>query len=199
MRHRRRTRKLGFKTAHRQAVMHNMVSSLIQHGRIITTVPRAKELRRIADHMITLAKKGTVHARRQAYDIVQSRDVVKRLFTYWGPKFIERPGGYTRIVRAGQRRGDAAAISIVEFVAEGLEKAKTRAPRRPIRPQVSAPSVVPAAVPSAQTGSPAPSSADAAKSEAPTENTQEASAERSMETSSEALSAEDQPPGENIS
>jgi len=194
MRHRRRTRKLGFKTAHRQAVLHNMVSSLIQHGRIVTTVPRAKELRRLADRMVTLAKAGSIHARRQAFDIVRSRDVVMRLFSHWGPKFHERPGGYTRIVRLGQRRGDAAPVSIVEFATESLEKIKARAPRSQIRTDVSAPSVVPTAAAPAREDSPLPPFADSTEVIASTENTPVSLEEGAIEASPETPTSEELPP-----
>jgi len=198
MRHRRRTRKLGFKTAHRQAVLHNMVSSLIQHGRIVTTVPRAKEIRRLADRMVTLAKAGTVHARRQAFDIVRSRDVVMRLFSHWGPQFNGRPGGYTRIVRLGQRRGDAAPVSIVEFATESLEKIKARASRRPMRPEVSASPVVPAALAPAREESPTPPFADATEVVAASENPPGSPEEGSIGASPETLTSEELPPRKDV-
>ncbi len=120
MRHRRRTRKLGMKTAHREAMFRNMVTSLFEHGRITTTLPRAKELRRIADRMVTLAKRGDLHARRQALAVIRKKEVVARLFEEIGKQFKDRPGGYTRVLRIGPRRGDAAMMALVELAYESL-------------------------------------------------------------------------------
>ncbi|HID97942.1 MAG TPA: 50S ribosomal protein L17 [Thermodesulfobacteriaceae bacterium] len=130
MRHRRRTRRLGCKTAHRKAMLRNMVTSLLDHGRIMTTVTRAKEVRRIADRMVTLAKDGTLHARRQAMSVVRDPAVVAKLFDECSDKYGDRNGGYTRIVRIGPRRGDAAMMSVVEMVSESLEKPRLRSGRR---------------------------------------------------------------------
>ncbi|MGC9021773.1 MAG: 50S ribosomal protein L17, partial [Dissulfurimicrobium sp.] len=101
MRHRRQTRKLGVKTAHRIAMLRNMVSSLLEHGRIVTTVPRGKELRKVADKMISLAKDGGLHARRQALSVIRRRELVDRLFNYWGQQFVNKNGGYSRLVPIG--------------------------------------------------------------------------------------------------
>ncbi|MCD4754484.1 MAG: 50S ribosomal protein L17 [Deltaproteobacteria bacterium] len=144
MRHRRRTRRLGCKTAHRKAMLGNMVTSLLKHGRIVTTVPRAKEVRRVADKMVTLAKRSSLHARRQAFSVIRDRKVVTKLFDEWGQEFADRNGGYTRIVRIGPRRGDAAMMSIVELVTDSLEKPKSQ--RKPQK-MASAESVIPQAVP----------------------------------------------------
>ena len=144
MRHRRRTRRLGCKTAHRKAMLGNMVTSLLRHGRIVTTVPRAKEVRRVADKMVTLAKRSSLHARRQAFSVIRDRKVVSKLFDEWGQEFADRNGGYTRIVRIGPRRGDAAMMSIVELVTDSLEKPK---PQRKPQKMASAESVIPQAAP----------------------------------------------------
>ena len=144
MRHRRRTRRLGCKTAHRKAMLGNMVTSLLRHGRIVTTVPRAKEVRRVADKMVTLAKRSSLHARRQAFSVIRDRKVVSKLFDKWGQEFADRNGGYTRIVRIGPRRGDAAMMSIVELVTDSLEKPK---PQRKPQKIASAESVIPQAAP----------------------------------------------------
>ena len=144
MRHRRRTHRLGCKTAHRKAMLGNMVTSLLKHGRIVTTVPRAKEVRRVADKMVTLAKRSSLHARRQAFSVIRDRKVVSKLFDEWGQEFADRNGGYTRIVRIGPRRGDAAMMSIVELVTDSLEKPK---PQRKPQKMVSAESVIPQAAP----------------------------------------------------
>ncbi len=144
MRHRRRTCRLGCKTAHRKAMLGNMVTSLLKHGRIVTTVPRAKEVRRVADKMVTLAKRSSLHARRQAFSVIRDRKVVSKLFDKWGQEFADRNGGYTRIVRIGPRRGDAAMMSIVELVTDSLEKPK---PQRKPQKMASAESVIPQAAP----------------------------------------------------
>ncbi|MDH3329119.1 MAG: 50S ribosomal protein L17 [Desulfobulbaceae bacterium] len=116
MRHRKAGRKLGRTTAHRSAMLRNMVTSLFEHERIVTTVPKAKEARRIADKMITLAKRGDLHARRQAYAFIRSRDVVAKLFDDLQAQYTDRQGGYTRIIRTGTRHGDAAPMAILELV-----------------------------------------------------------------------------------
>ncbi len=150
MRHRRRTRKLGRKTPHRLAMFRNMVTSLIEHERIVTTVPRAKELRRLADKMVTLAKDGSLHARRQALSVIRNKGAVAKLFEEIAPKFSDRNGGYTRIVRIGPRRGDAAEMSVVEFAVEQLAAPGASRPKAKRQAEPSAvESVVPQAVPAA--------------------------------------------------
>ena len=109
-------RKLGRPTDHRKAMLRNLVTSLLRSGRIETTVTRAKETKRMADKMITLAKRGDLHARRQAMAYIYDEDVVKKLFDEIGPKYAERNGGYTRVLRVGPRRGDAAELAILELV-----------------------------------------------------------------------------------
>ncbi len=116
MRHRKSGRNLGRTTSHRIAMFRNMVTSLFEHERIITTEQKAKELRPIAEKMITLAKRGDLHARRQALDYIRSRTVVAKLFDSIKDQFADRNGGYTRIIRTGIRRGDAAAMAIIELV-----------------------------------------------------------------------------------
>jgi large subunit ribosomal protein L17 len=103
MRHKKRTAKLGMKSQHRQATLSNLVCSLIKHNRITTTIARAKVARRYADKMITLAKKGTLHHRRQALAFLGQKEVVGKLFTELGKQHSDRNGGYTRIIRTGQR------------------------------------------------------------------------------------------------
>ena len=116
MRHRKAGRKLGRTAAHRKAMLRNMVTSLFEHERIVTTVPKAKEARRVADKMITLAKRGDLHARRQAHSYIQSKDVVAKLFDEIQEQYGDRQGGYTRIIRTGIRQGDAAQMAILELV-----------------------------------------------------------------------------------
>ena len=116
MRHRNSGRKLGRTTSHREAMFRNMVTSLFEHERIVTTTPKAKEARRLADKMITLAKKGDLHSRRQALSFIRSKDVVAKLFDVIQLQFVNRNGGYTRIIQTGVRQGDAAAMAILELV-----------------------------------------------------------------------------------
>ena len=116
MRHKIAGRKLGRTSSHRKAMFRNMVTSLFEHERIVTTAEKAKELRPIAEKLITLAKKGDLHSRRQALSYIQSKDVVEKLFTDIRDTFAERKGGYTRILKTGVRKGDAASMAIIELV-----------------------------------------------------------------------------------
>lgn len=130
MRHGVSGRKLNRVTSHRIAMFRNMVTSLLDHERIFTTVLKAKEIRRWADWMITLGKRGDLHARRQAMSTVRDKDVVHKLFAELGPRYQNRPGGYTRIVKAGFRKGDAAPMCLIELVKDEdrpPKKAKTKA------------------------------------------------------------------------
>jgi large subunit ribosomal protein L17 len=115
MRHLNQGRKLNRTGSHRKALFRNMVLSLIRHGRITTTDAKAKELRRFADRMVSLGKQGDLSARRMAFAFMQSRDAVKKLFDEIAPRFKDRPGGYTRVVKFERRRGDAAPMSVIEF------------------------------------------------------------------------------------
>lgn len=124
MRHQKAGLKLGRTTSHRTAMFRNMVTSLLKYDRIQTTDVKAKELKRWADNIITLAKRGDLHARRQALSIVREKDVVHKLFAEAAERFGSRSGGYTRIVKLGRRPGDSAPISIIELI--DSEKAKTR-------------------------------------------------------------------------
>ncbi|HBH30048.1 MAG: 50S ribosomal protein L17 [Desulfofustis sp. PB-SRB1] len=116
MRHGKSGRKLGRNSSHRQAMFRNMVTSLFEHERIVTTEQRAKEVRPIAEKMITLAKRGDLHARRQALSYIRSKSVVAKLFDEISDQYADRAGGYTRIIRTGTRRGDAAPMAIIELV-----------------------------------------------------------------------------------
>ena len=109
-------RKLGRPTDHRKAMLRNLVTSLLRNEKIETTVTRAKETQRMAEKMITLAKRGDLNARRQVLAYVYDEDVVTKLFNEIGPKYAERNGGYTRVLRVGQRRGDGAELAILELV-----------------------------------------------------------------------------------
>ena len=116
MRHRRAGKKLGRDSAHRRALYSNLAGALIEHGRIKTTVAKAKAVKPFAEQMITLGKRGDLHARRLALAELRSQDVVHLLFAEVAPRFAERPGGYTRIVKLGPRLGDAAEMVYLELV-----------------------------------------------------------------------------------
>jgi large subunit ribosomal protein L17 len=116
MRHQRAGKKLGRDAAHRKALYSNLTGALIEHGRIKTTVTKAKAVKPVAEQMITLARRGDLHARRQAVAFLRSKDVVHKLFTEVGPRFKDRPGGYSRIVKIGPRPGDAAEMAYLELV-----------------------------------------------------------------------------------
>lgn len=116
MRHRRLSRRFSRTSAHRQAMFQNMSSSLVRHELIKTTIIKAKELRRVIEPLITLAKDDSVHHRRLVFAQVQDRDVVTKLFTEIGPRYKLRPGGYLRILKCGYRQGDAAPMAYVELV-----------------------------------------------------------------------------------
>ncbi len=116
MRHRKSGRRLGRNSSHRKALFRNMVTSLMQHERIQTTDAKAKELRGFADRMITLGKRGDLHARRQAAGFLRDKAVTSKVFGELADRYRERPGGYTRVIKVGHRVGDAAPVSIVELV-----------------------------------------------------------------------------------
>jgi len=116
MRHRVHGRKLGRTSAHRKALFRNQLTALFTHERIVTTVAKAKELRPIAERMVTIARTGTLAARRKVATMVQDKEIARRLFDEIAPRFADRPGGYTRIMRLGRRHGDNAELAIIEFV-----------------------------------------------------------------------------------
>lgn len=116
MRHKVEGRKLGREADHRKALINNLVKSLVKHERIKTTHAKALETRKLAERIITYGKKGQVHHRRLVYKYLSDRTLVKKLFDEIAPRFIERNGGYTRIIKVGYRRGDCAPISILEWV-----------------------------------------------------------------------------------
>ncbi|MGI9406793.1 MAG: 50S ribosomal protein L17 [Hyphomicrobiaceae bacterium] len=116
MRHGKGHRKLNRTASHRKAMFVNMVASLLRHEQIVTTLPKAKELRRVADKVITLGKTNTLHSRRQAAVKIQDDEVVKKLFDVIVPRYADRPGGYTRVLKAGFRYGDSAPMAVIELV-----------------------------------------------------------------------------------
>ena len=122
MRHLIRGKKLGRNSSQRKALLRNLVTSFIEKERIRTTLSKAKATRPVAEKMITLAKSNTLHARRQALQVIYKRDVVKKLFDDIGPRFQERPGGYTRIIKLGPRMGDGAEMAILELVGTEFKK-----------------------------------------------------------------------------
>ena len=127
MRHGMANRKLGRTAGHRSALFRNQLASLIQSERIVTTLPKAKELRPQIEKLITLAKNDSVHARRQAFRQVQDDALIAKLFDTIGPRFSTRPGGYTRIMKLGARRGDAAEMAILELVERSADKVEAKA------------------------------------------------------------------------
>ena len=134
MRHHRAGKKLGRDPSHRKALYANLAGALIEHGRIKTTVTKAKAVRPIAEQMITLGRRGDLHARRQAMAFLRSQEVVHKLFAEVAPRFNARPGGYSRIVRIGPRPGDAAEMAYLELVDfSPEEQAEEKAERRRLR------------------------------------------------------------------
>ena len=126
MRHRWSGRKLGRTASHRKALMRTMVTEFLENEKIVTTVPKAKELRSVAEKMITLGKRDNLHARRQALSFIRKKSVVFKLFDTVAPRFADRNGGYTRILRLGNRKGDSAEMAILELVGSEEEVQKTK-------------------------------------------------------------------------
>ena len=116
MRHRAKGRQLSRTSTHRRAMLNNMASSLFEHGRVVTTEAKAKELRPFAEKLITLARRGDLHARRLVERKIKDREVLSRLFSEIGPRFAARPGGYTRILKLGHRPGDGADVARIELL-----------------------------------------------------------------------------------
>ncbi len=193
MRHRRDTLKLGRTSSHRKAMFRNMVTSLFKYDRIRTTDVKAKELRRWADQMITLAKRGDLHARRIALSIIRERDVVQKLFDEAQQRYGAVSGGYTRIVKIGYRPGDAAPVSIIELISKADSK-KTEA-KKPKKATKSKKSAAPAKKEAAEIEQSAVESApEEAEAAAPAEETAEpADAAAEVEAAAEESSKEETP------
>ena len=138
MRHQKSGRKLGRNSSHRKAMFGNMVTSLFKHEQIETTESKAKELQPVAEKLITLAKRGDLHARRQAFALMRDKAVTNKLFEDLKERFLDRQGGYTRILKKGQRKGDGAAISIIQLLPKEEEtkksKRKTKSTKSSIKP-----------------------------------------------------------------
>lgn len=136
MNHGKTGSKLGRTSSHKEAMLRNMVTSIIKHERIRTTDTKAKELRKLAEKMITLGKRGSLHARRQALAVVRDKSMVSKLFGELAERYKERAGGYTRIIKAGYRYGDNAPVSIIEFISD--EKKKEKAKSKATKPKTKA-------------------------------------------------------------
>jgi large subunit ribosomal protein L17 len=121
MRHGKKGRKLNRTASHRKAMFANMAASVIEHEQIMTTLPKAKEIRSIVDKLVTLGKRGDLHARRQAISQIQDQVQVRKLFDEIGPRYADRHGGYTRVLKAGFRKGDNAPMAVVELVDRNVE------------------------------------------------------------------------------
>jgi large subunit ribosomal protein L17 len=121
VRHGNRGRKFNRESGHRKAMFANLASSLIVHEQIVTTLPKAKDLRPIVERLVSLAKRGDLHARRQAIAEIRNVGSVKKLFDTLGPRYKDRTGGYTRVVKAGFRHGDSAAVAVIEFVERDVD------------------------------------------------------------------------------
>lgn len=126
MRHGWGGRKLGRTSSHRRALLRNLVTEFLDKERLITTVPKAKELRPFAEKMITLGKRSSLHARRQALAVVRSKSVVGKLFDSLAPRFADRNGGYTRIIRLGPRKGDGAELAVIELIGSEYQPEQSR-------------------------------------------------------------------------
>ena len=126
MRHRKVSRKLGRDTEHHKAILRNMVTELFKYGKITTTLAKAKELRRVADKMITLAKRGDLTSRRRALAFIRDKNIVRKLFSELREKYLNRAGGYTRVIKIGPRRGDASMMAIVELVEEKITTKRSK-------------------------------------------------------------------------
>lgn len=148
MRHRKAGAKLGRNSSHRKAMFRNMVTSLFKYDRIRTTDTKAKELRGWVDHLVTLAKRGDLHARRQALSIMREKAVVHKLFEEAPSRFGDISGGYTRIIKEGIRKGDSAPLSIIELVAADKKK-----DRKPAKKKAAAPEPAKPAAAGEETGS----------------------------------------------
>jgi large subunit ribosomal protein L17 len=135
MKHLIKRKKLRRDTAHRRALLRNLVTSFLEKERIRTTLVKAKTARPLAEKMITLARKDTLHAKRQALRFIYKKPVVKKLFEELGPRFSERPGGYTRIVKIGPRAGDGAEMAILELIGSEFKKKKKKKSKEKAKPK----------------------------------------------------------------
>lgn len=133
MRHRKAGRKLNRTSSHRHMMLRNMVTSLLEHERIETTEPKAKEVRGLAERLITLGKRGDLHARRQALSVIKNKKVAHKLFDEIAPRFTGRNGGYTHIFKTRNRPGDGAALAIVELIPPAVQETEEKASKKPAK------------------------------------------------------------------
>ncbi len=181
MRHQKAGRKLSRTRSHRRAMFRNMLASIFAHEKIETTTPKAKELRPLAEKLITLGKRGDLHARRQVLSLIPDRKVVHKLFEEIAPRFQNRQGGYTRIVRSGFRAGDNAPLSIIELLPEDVQPKKKKAKKKAepkAKPEVKQEAAETAPEPEVEAGL------------APTEESTPATEEPAEETAAETVSDE---------
>ncbi|MFL6001473.1 MAG: 50S ribosomal protein L17 [Nocardioides sp.] len=177
--------RLGGSPAHQRLILANLATALFEHGRITTTETKARRLRPVAEKLITKAKKGDLHNRREVLKTIRDKSVVHTLFTEIAPTFAERPGGYTRITKIGPRKGDNAPMAVIELVTEEYKpKAKTAKPARGKKAE-------PAPAPAEEAPADEAPAEDTATDEAPVEMTDEASPEASVVAEAEEAQAED--------
>ena len=173
--------RMGGSPAHQKHMLANLAASLFEHGKITTTEARARRLRPYAEKLITFAKRGDMHARRQVLTVVPDKGIVHSLFTEIGPSFADRPGGYTRITKLGPRKGDAAPMAVIELVREEVTAARPRRrTRRPAQPAAPAPAATEATTDETEASAEAPEAVDeteAADVEAPEAEAEEAEAD----------------------
>ena len=179
--------RLGGSAAHQKHILANLATALFEHGKITTTEARARRLRPYAEKLITFAKRGDLHARRQVLTVVTDKSVVHTLFTEIGPGFAERDGGYTRITKIGQRKGDAARMAVIELVTEEATASKPR--RRTRRADAAAPAAAAVATETVEAPEAEAAEEEAAEAEAP--EAVEAEASDEAEEADEAADAED--------
>ncbi len=192
MRHQKAGVKLNRTSSHRNAMFRNMVTSLFEHGQIRTTDAKAKELRRWADKMITLAKRGDLHARRQAMAVIRNKNIVHRLFEEAQDRFGGKQGGYTRVIKLGIRRGDAAPISVVELV--GPEESAGKGGQKPARAEKAGPKGTAVSPPGVAPSEPAESVQETAAAEPEAVEESSAAGEEAPEPEAEATFEEEPAP-----
>ena len=188
--------RMGGSPAHQKHMLANLAAALFEHGKITTTEARARRLRPYAEKLITFAKRGDMHARRQVLTVVPDKGIVHSLFTEIGPSFADRPGGYTRITKLGPRKGDAAPMAVIELIREEVTTARPRRrTRRPVAPAAgAAPAAAEAATGETEASAEAPEAVDeteAADVETPEAEAEEADADEAEADSDEAEDDED--------
>ena len=196
MRHRSAGIKLNRTSSHRKAMFRNMVTSLFKHERIRTTDAKAKEVRRWADKLVTLAKRGDLHARRQALSIIREKDVVHKLFEEAPQRFGQVNGGYTRVVKVGFRPGDAASISMVELVTPEVKKKKARRKKKGKKAETPATTAMPATSADAPVAEPAEDVVSEATAEPATDSAAPVDADENVPAESDGAATEAEAQGD---